>query len=445
MAPYLNMLAEELLIDRDQLVRTGRALAEFFPLTDEQKRFFTSKAKTRWCFGGNQSGKSYCNLMDLTMQALEIHPFKETIPNGIHWVGIESWDLVKDILWDQYLSPSGDNGFLPSNRILRVQTEKEPRKVFLDNGHLIQFKAFNQGQNSFTGRAIHTFHGDEQCLHGFKGIKGEIEARLLKYNGEMSWSMTPCHAQPELEDIIEELPKTHEAFYLDLEDNRVSRGGYIADSIIDTMIDEWAEVEQVTRLKGRFSSYADSAFTEFTRADNTIAPFEFREDKFRFYRGIDFGWNHPFACVWLARDDGDHWYVYREYIERRKSHEEHIEMVKKLSGNEKYEDTFADPEDPQGIDKFRKAGIPITLANKERFSRREGFMLLKRLMKKKSSGYPNLYLFNTMKETIKEIVTTKWDPKEKGDIVKGNDHLLDALRYVLYTILKPRTKSLVIY
>ncbi|KKL52764.1 hypothetical protein LCGC14_2282200, partial [marine sediment metagenome] len=132
------------------------------------------------------SGKSHTNMIDLAQLVLNIHPF-ESVSKGVHWAAIESWEQVRDILWEENLKK-----FIPQHHILNISygQDKVPRKVFLKNGHVIEFRAFNQGRELFQGRAIDSCHCDEQCHHDFQGIFNEIQARLMAKSGFLSWSMT---------------------------------------------------------------------------------------------------------------------------------------------------------------------------------------------------------------------------------------------------------------
>jgi len=408
----------------------GEDVLLYFPLPGDQTRFHQSQAQFRWLFGGNQSGKSYANLMDLAWAALGIHPWRKLIKDGFFWCATESWELVRDILWSEYLSK-----FIPKSRIVNIQyaNDKVPRKIFLDNGNQIIFKAFNQGRTLFQSKQIDAFYGDEQCCSDFKGIFNEIQARLLVRNGYMSWSMTPIVPQVYLEERIESLPSTDETFFLDLEDNRISRGGYIDDRRVDELISEWSDEIQTTRVKGRFSSYYGSVYQSFSRSIHIVNPFKIPEGWTR-YRSIDFGFVNPFVCLWLAKDNDENWCVYQEYYRTKTGIQEHIQNINLLSKDEKYFTTYVDPEDPGSISELRKAGIRINLAQKDVA---RGIECVQGKLKKKANGKPSLYIFSNCKNVIKEFALYSYPKGSKSDLpAKESDHCMDALRYCLYTSRK---------
>jgi len=416
----------------------GEALALYKPLDDIQRDFHKSQANFRWFFGGNQSGKTHTNMMDIAQLALDIHPFRST-PQGLHWVAIESWEQVRDILWEENLKK-----FIPQHHILSISygQDKVPRRVFLKNGHRIEFKAFNQGRELFQGRAIDSCYCDEQCHHDFQGIFNEIQARLMAKSGFLSWSMTPIIPQSFLEERIEELPETDEVFYANLNSNRKSRGGYIPDVRVDEMVDEWPEEVQATRIKGRFASFYGAVYKTFNRSVHVINPFEIPK-KWTRYRGFDFGFTNPFVCLWLARDGDENWYVYQEYYRPKTSIGEHITSIKRLSGTEEYLRSWADPENAEDRAELRKTNIPTMAARKDVA---KGIEAVQSKLKTKQNGKPSLFIFRTCRNTCREMSSYSYPTGSKSrnpkDIpMQKNDHTCDALRYVIYSTDVPVRKG----
>lgn len=423
-------IPEELNVEEIQEV--GQSIAEYFPYCEEQKQFHLSPKQVRWLLGGNQSGKTFANMMDLALYALEIHPAREPVPNGLHWVGIESWEQVRDILWGEYLSK-----FIPKWAVTEIWYGQSsvPRKVFFKNGHIIEFKAFNQGRTLFQGRAINSFHGDEQCLHHFKEIFDEIRTRLMKYKGFMSWSMTPIIPQIELESRVENLPRTDDIFFMDLNNNRFSKGGHLPDEEVDKLIEEWPEETLITRQKGKFSSYIGAVFKTYNRQTHMIEPFKIPRGWKR-YRGYDFGFTNPFVCLWLAKDPDENWYVYREYYKAQTGIHDHINTVKVLSTGESYIENIADPENAEDRAEMKKHGIATKPARKDVHA---GIEVVQSKFKVKANGKPSLYIFSTCKNTLRELPVYRYpqggsttNPKDVP--LAKDDHTVDALRYVIYTV-----------
>lgn len=415
----------------EQIQSMGKQIALYQPLGDEQCLFHNCDAQMKWIFGGNQSSKTYTNMMDLALILLDYHPVRFR-PQGVHWACIESWEQVRDILWEDNLKQ-----FIPPHAIANTDygTNKIPKRVFFKNGHKLEFKAFNQGRELFQGRGIDSIHCDEQCHHDFIGILEEMQARILRKDGFMSWGMTPIKPQSELEERIEDLPETDEVFKINLNDNRISIGGYIPDKRIDDMIAQWPEETQATRIAGDFASFFGSVFKTYRRSLHVVAPFRI-PSSWRRYRAFDFGFTNPFVCLWLAQDPDDNWYVYREYYQTQTGIADHIRAVKTRSKGETFVKNIADPENAEDRAELKKAGI-LTIPARKEVAR--GIETVQSKFKVKANGKPSLVIFKTCKNTCREISayhypkgTSSNNPKDVP--VQKDDHTVDSLRYGLHTV-----------
>lgn len=421
----------------------GEKLSLYMPLNNVQQSFHESEKSFRWFFGGNQSGKTHTNMVDLAMAALDIHPYRSILNHeAVYWACTESWEQVRDILWDENLKKC-----IPVHRIINVQygQDKVPKKIFLDNGNRIEFKAFNQGRGLFQGRAIDGCYCDEQCRHDFQGIFNEIQARLLARSGFTAWSMTPILPQLFLEERVEDLPDTDDTFHADLNDNRVSRGGYISDERVDQQIAEWPDEVQATRIKGRFASYYGAVYKTYSRNIHVIEPRRIPKSWMR-YRGFDFGFTNPFVCLWAAQDKDSNWYIYREYYKPQTGIQEHITTVEQMSRKEIYVASFADPENAENRSEMRKRGMITKTARKDVA---KGIEVVQMKLKVKPNGKPSLYIFRTCRNTCREFALYGYpkgtNTKNPADIpLAVNDHTVDTVRYILYSVEKPKAKGKVL-
>ena len=82
------------------------------------------------------------------------------------------------------------------------------------------------------------------------------------------------------------------------------------------------------------------------------------------WRSIDWGFNNPFTCLWLAQDPDRRWYVYHEHYQARETLAYHAERIKQISGRERYRATWAD-HDAQDRYEFENLGIKTTPARKD--------------------------------------------------------------------------------
>lgn len=420
-------------LTNEQIRYAGRTILQYRPLP-APKKFHASQAKNRWFFGGNRSGKSEANIgYDLCSFALGIHPHRRTPKNTTIWAAANSWPLVGKLLWSEkikaYLTAIQTKAIVWHNK-----AEEIPKELHLANGNRIEFKAYEQGRKAFEGRAIDAFYGDEQCKSDSEGIWQEIQARLLDKNGFSAQSMTPIMFQPWLEKRIKALPQSDEIFYANLNDNRKSKGGYVDDKEIDLMIAQWPDEVKETRIKGYFAAFAGAVYKIFNRDTHVIKPFKIPDDWQR-YRSIDWGFNNPFVCLWLARDSDNCWYVYAEHYQSRETLAYHAERIKQISSSEKYRITWAD-HDSQDRYEFMKLGISTMPAKKDVHL---GIEAVQKILKVQPNGKPRFFIFKNCTHTISEIAGYQWaegterkDPTDEP--LKVNDHTCDAARYAIYGV-----------
>jgi len=200
------------------------------------------------------------------------------------------------------------------------------------------------------------------------------------------------------------------------------------------MIDQWPTEVQATRIKRHFAVFAGAVYKIFAQDTHVIKPFKIPSDWVR-YRSIDWGFNNPFCCLWLARDPDRRWYVYAEHYQPRESLAYHAEKVKQVSGREKYRATWAD-HDAQERFEFKKLRIATLPAKKDIHL---GIESVQAALKVQGDGKPRLFIFKNCQHTISEMAGYRWaegtetkDPTDEP--LKVNDHCPDCIRYCLFSV-----------
>ncbi len=417
-----------------QIDGAGSKLLTYKPLP-APREFHRDQSIFRWMFGGNRSGKSEANIgWDLCAYAMGVHPWRITPPNAEIWAVADELPLVGKLLWREkikaYLPPEaiiGEPIWLKSSLEIPIQ-------INLVNGNTIEFKAGNQGRTSFEGRAIDAIYQDEQIKRNSEGIFTEMQARLEKPHSFFAGSMTPIHPQPWLSDRIEEARPNDGIYYANLNDNRVSRGGHVADERVDMMIAEWALEVQETRIKGYFASFIGAVYKSFNRKYHVCKPFDIPAEWPR-YRIIDWGFNNPFVCLWMARSPDKIWYVYAEHYKAQQLLSYHAGQIKKISGRERYRVTWAD-HDSQDRHEFKQLGIETMPAKKDIHL---GIEAVQACLKVQGNGKSRLQIFDTCPKTRKEMSGLRWpegteirDAKEIP--IQKDDHCPDCVRYGIYGV-----------
>lgn len=234
---------------------------------------------------------------------------------------------------------------------------------------------------------------------------------------------------------------------------------FISKDEIDKAKTELTEDTFAQEYLADFRKYTGLVYKEFNREIHIMEPFDIPET-WSIYRGIDFGSTNPTACLWIAVDGDDNWFVVDEHYKTGETIEYHAGVINANSKSKRATATYGDPSGAQWISEFSQRGIYITPANKEvgtNFNSWVRFGIEKVSEKLKSipghmvssvqrvetqlerfQNMPSLFVFSNCQNTIKEFETYRWKEKSvtqaqdlnEPDVPeKANDHALDSLRY----------------
>lgn len=210
-----------------------------------------------------------------------------------------------------------------------------------------------------------------------------------------------------------------------------------------------------TEYEADFRQFSGLVYKEFDRAVHVINPFTIPE-QFSVFRGIDFGSTNPTACLWIAVDSDDNWFVYQEHYQTGQTIDYHAGVINSMS-NRRIDFTYGDPSGAQWINEFAQRGVYITPATKDTGTSnnhwvRMGIEKVAERLKlvpghivpavrsslDTSKGHPRMFIFSNCTNTIREIETYRWKEKtisqaqdlnEPDMPEKAYDHAMDALRY----------------
>lgn len=208
-----------------------------------------------------------------------------------------------------------------------------------------------------------------------------------------------------------------------------------------------------------FRKHTGLVYKEFERDIHVIEPFDI-PDSWDIYRGIDFGSTNPTACLWIAVDRDDNWFVVSEHYATGQTIDYHAGVINAHPLSRRVSSSFGDPSGAQWIAEFNQKGVYITAATKEtntafntwvRFGIDKVGQKLKPVPGRTSPlprhhgtrqvlevPVPSLFVFSSCVQTIREFETYRWKEKSvtqaqdlnEPDVPeKANDHAMDALRY----------------
>jgi len=220
---------------------------------------------------------------------------------------------------------------------------------------------------------------------------------------------------------------------------------FVNHTWIDGRKDRLTETAFKQEYLARFEKFTGLIYKEFTRDIHVIEPFNIPVGWYR-YAGVDFGAENPTVYLWIAIDRDDKIYIYDEYYQAGKDTEFHANVIKAKSENKvPVTVSYGDPSGTQEILDFANQNVYITPAVKilttqhEQGWVRSGIDKVQQLLKKsRTTGKPNIFIFNNCLNTIKEFESYRWlehknpkdeDLNERDMPLKANDHCMDALRY----------------
>lgn len=148
--------------------------------------------------------------------------------------------------------------------------------------------------------------------------------------------------------------------------------------------------------------------------------------------GVDWGFRNPAAIIVLYQRDGV-WYVVDEWKVAERTTAEIIQVLHNKVKEHRVSRVYPDPAEPDRIEEARRAGIPVYDTNKDITG---GVSFVKTLIYDK-----RFYVYNTCPETLAELSMYHYPEPKPGDETKEakeepykfNDHLMDAMRYALYS------------
>ena len=191
----------------------------------------------------------------------------------------------------------------------------------------------------------------------------------------------------------------------------------------------------------------------FDRRIHVVEPFEIPKHWPR-WRAVDWGWDpSPFYCGWFCQNPDVKWreiYQYREVCQTRLPTQLQARLILSLSQDDPpVRATFADPSmwrHTKGVgaseaDEYEAGGIPLTRANNDRHA---GWNRLHRaLFVSDNPDYPDqvrvpeLRIFSTCVESIKELANTQRSERDWEDIKQPTndtdmrDEAIEVIRYAL--------------
>ena len=204
-------------------------------------------------------------------------------------------------------------------------------------------------------------------------------------------------------------------------------------------LEEQDEKNKRALLYGDWDIFDGQYFTEWKREKHVIKPFVIPKE-WRRYFAMDYGLD-MLAGYWIAVDESGRAYVYREVYKPNLIISDAAKLIKELTGDDDVYSFIAPPDlwnrrqdtGRSAAEIFATHGVPIVKANNDRV---QGWMDLKEWLKPRLDEFggerPMVQIFETCTELIRTLPGVQVDKKNPNDVAKEPHeltHAPDALRY----------------
>jgi len=235
---------------------------------------------------------------------------------------------------------------------------------------------------------------------------------ILSFNptDEHAWIEQRLVLSPAFQGKLEVIHSTYN-------DNPFLSSEYI--EVLESLKDQDPSAYQIFTL-GEYGILTDVIYAPFTLLNEFPGKFD------ETFYGLDFGFNNPSALLEINVKDKLNHYLVQKIYQTHLTNQQLIDTLQLVIPKEKRAcPIYADCAEPARIEEIRRAGFNIHPSDKEV---KVGIDFCKRL---------KFFTLASNVELNKERTSYKWRQDKNGNVldepVKFNDHLLDSLRYGVYT------------
>ena len=455
----MSNLARAVEIAKELEFRQKTNLMNSYNPYEYQKKFHGSLASQRLLMAGNRVGKSFSGAMEMAYHCTGLYPewwtgkrFNRPVRC---WVGGVSNETTRDVcqkeLTGQPDDPSAKGmGSIPLKLI--GETVRKPGVPNAFNSVVIKhtsggysrigFKAYEMGKEKWMGESLDVIWLDEEPP---QSIYSQALTRTADKGGIVYMTFTPEQGMTEtVAQFVNNLKTGQELIQATWDD-----APHMTKDIRNQILSALPPHERKMREMG-IPQLGSGLVFPIAEDDIVCEHFEI-PDYFPRICAIDFGWDHPTACVWIAWDrDSDIVYVYDSYAMRQETVPVHASAIKSRG----FWIPVVYPMDGRQADKgsgkslavqYREEGVNLLrehFTNPPQTGMKEGsggnsveagvMEMLTRFQTKR------LKIFENQGKLMEEL---RMYHRKEGKIVPMNDDVISALRYAVMSLRKARVRN----
>lgn len=425
-------------------------------------------AVERLFLAGNRTGKTFCGGVETAIHLTGQYPawwtghrFTQPI---ICWVASENYEVTRNVLQQNLLGGYSRHDGLVNGLILPELILKKAMLAGVNGAvayaHILHnsggvstvyFKSYKQGREKFQGARCDFIHLDEEppkdiyteCVMRLANVDGRGQGRLiltmtpLKGYTEMMAYFLEFKSQSkeekvssfkelmEEEEVVRTSPEVtiHGKFYIQATWND---NPHLAEEDREQLRARLKPHELEAREKG-IPCVGSGLIYQVAESEFLVDAFEIPQH-WPCVFGMDVGFFAPTAVVFLAIDrDHDMIYIYKEYSVSERTAAQHASTLFMMGCN--WIPGVCDPAVNQGsqrdgerlLEDYAKAGLPL---NKSRYAKE---LAVDAVLERIRTG--RFRVFNTCRKFMEEWRSYARD--DKGKIMKGRDHLMNALEFAI--------------
>ena len=444
-----------LLSERTDLLETNK-LSAYAPY-DYQRSFHSARdetgrlARQRMLMAANKVGKTFCGAGEMAFHLTGLYPdwwkgvrFDRAV---VAWAAGNTAYNTRDIVQAELIGEPGDPEDFGRGAIPKDSIYKTDRSPGIPNGmsavivkhasgkySKLFLKAYEQGKTAWMGKSVDVVWLDEEPP---QDIYSQALRATLKSGGITYMTFTPENGMTDVcTQFLNELKPGQALFQATWNDAQ-----HLSEDIKEEILAALPPHEREMRSKG-IPIIGSGLVFPISEDQISIPSFSLPSHWSRII-GIDFGWDHPTALVWLAHDrDNDTVYVYDAYRVSSETPVVHAQAIKDRGAWI----PVAWPHDGMQSDKgsgvplaaqYRRLGVEMLGTHFENpdggFAVEPGIM---DMLTRFQSG--RMKVFNHLDSWFQEY---RQYHRQDGKIIKKNDDLMSATRYAAMSLRYARALS----
>lgn len=382
-------------------------------LHQAQKQIVQNKARFRVLLAGRRFGKTILAVEEMVFTAVSKPDAK------IVYIA-PTFQSARDIAFEQL-----------KKRTATIAQQINETRLELDiwNNHNGTSKIFLRSWDSvetLRGQAFDFIVMDEvaQYDHFWPGWQEVLRPTLTDKRGKVLFISTPLGFNHLYDLYNTELTNTdYKSFHFTSYDNP-----FIPKDEIDKAKETLPPDRFAQEYLADFTKTQGLVYKEFNREKHLYD--ELPAGNFQKIGGVDFGFRNP-AAVLDARFDGERLFVDGEWYKTARTDVQIAEYV----ALQKFQSVYPDPESASGIEELRRHGVNTREVTKGKDSIKSGIQSIREMLIRGT-----LKINKRCVNLISEFEMYSYDDEknernEQENPIKANDHALDALRYIVSSLL----------